>query len=331
MKRRLVPLIVLTVSVVLAFGLAEGTLRLLSRTWLRNLDVEMWRYARYVKKVSTIPGVIEEHQPNAEAMLMGARVRTDGNGFRRPDPATEAARRSDNRTVVALGDSLTFGWGTAEGQTYADQLERILSRECPRRGGRSVTVYNAGIGNCNTSMEVARYRAAIRPRFKPGWVILGLFINDAEPDAVPSENPLIWRSALAGLLSTRLKQQAEVRLRDYRAYYQHLYQDGQPGWERQKQAIRELGALLRADGVPATAVLLPELHEPHLFGGFAGVYAELGKVARESGFEVVDPSASFPPGPGEKYWVTPEDAHPNPAAQALFAQALAGSRFACTP
>jgi lysophospholipase L1-like esterase len=329
MKRRLAPLIVLLVAIALAFAAGEITLRLLSRTWLRNLDVEMWRYARLVKTVSTVPGVVEEHRPNADAFLMGARVRTDEYGFRRPDPATEAKRRPGNRVVVALGDSLTFGWGTAEGQTYADQLERLLAGQCPRVGGRAATVYNAGIGNCNTSMELARYRADIRPRLKPEWVILGIFINDAEPDAVVTGNPFIWRSALAGLLSTRWKQQAEVRLRDYRTYYQGLYRDGQPGWERQKRAIHELGALLRADGIAATAILLPELHEPHRFGSFAGVYARLAEISRASGFEVIDPSASFSEGPGDAFWVTPEDAHPNPKAQALFAAALTRSRFAC--
>lgn len=329
MKRRLASLLVFAVAIALALVAAEIGLRLASRFWLYNLDVEMWRYARHVKKVSTIPGVIEEHQPNADAVLMGARVRTDGHGFRRPDPPTEQARRPKDRKVVAVGDSLTFGWGTAEGTTYADQLERLLRRQCPGQGGRAATVYNAGIGNTNTSMQLARYRETVRPHLKPDWVILGVFINDAEPDAVPSENPIVWNSALAGLLSTRFKQQTEVRLRDYKEYYHDLYQADRPGRERQKAALRSFGELLRQDGIPATAILLPELHEPHHFGSFTDVYAEIGRVARESGFEVIDPSAAFPEGPGDYFWVTPEDAHPNPRAQALFARALAGSVHAC--
>jgi lysophospholipase L1-like esterase len=328
-RKRALGLLFLLLSFLLSTLVAEAGLRLVSRNWLRILDVEMWRYARSVKKVSHLPGVVEEHQPNASAFLMGARVRTDERGFRLPDPDTVAARRPGGRTVVALGDSLTFGWGVPEGQTYADQLERLLPQRCP--GGSPAIVHNAGIGNTNTSMQLARYRELIRPAVRPDWLILGLFINDAEPDVVPSESWLVWRSALAGLLSTRLQQTRESHLRDYRQYYSGLYEEGRPGWERQKEAIRELGRTLRAEGVPATAILLPELHEPRGFGGFAEVYSRIAKVARESGFEVIDPSGAFPPGPGDGFWVSRTDAHPDAAAQRIFAEALTRSRWACAP
>lgn len=318
-------------STLAAFGIAELGLRLISQHWLRILDVEMWRYARFVKAVSDRPGVVEEHRPGAEAFLMGARVRTDEHGFRRPDPETEARRRPGSRTsrkVIALGDSLTFGWGVPEGQTYADQLERLLATRCP--GSRPAIVHNGGIGNSNTSMQLARYRELLRP-LHPDWLILGYFINDAEPDPVPSESWLVWRSSLAALFSTRLLQGREVRLRDYRQFYTDLYHDGRPGWERTQEAIRELGRELRADHVAGTVILLPELHEPHGFGSFAPIYERVGAIARASGFEVIDPSAAFPPGSGKSCWVSRLDAHPNAAAQKIFAEALAGSRHACGP
>jgi lysophospholipase L1-like esterase len=327
MNKAAARLFVLTVSLSVSWVLAEAAVRLLSRDRLRILDVEMWRYAKLIKKESPLPGLVEEQQPNAEAFLMGARVRTDGRGFRRPDPATEARRRPDDRVVVALGDSLTFGWGVPEGQTFADQLERLLDAQCPR-AARRATVLNAGIGNSNTSMEVARYNVFLRS-LHPSWLILGYFINDAEPDPVPSHNPLIRASSLAGLLSTRLLEEREMKLRDYRQYYSGLYRDGQPGWERTKAALRALGQMLRADGTRGTLILLPELHEPRDFGSFAGIYAEVAALGRADGFEVIDPSGAFPPGPGNAFWVSRDDAHPDAAAQTLFARALARSRLAC--
>jgi lysophospholipase L1-like esterase len=327
MAKPLARLAVLCLSLFTSFALAEGAVRLLSRSGLRILDVEMWRYAKLIKKESRLPGLVEEQRPNAEAFLMGARVRTDSRGLRLPDPATEALRRPADRTVIALGDSLTFGWGVPEGQTFADQLERLLATRC---GGRRATVLNAGIGNSNTSMEVARYAALLRP-LHPKWLILGFFINDAEPDPVPSENILIRSSALAGLFSTRLLQERVVKLRDYRQYYSGLYRDGAPGWEKAKAALHRLGAILRADGTAATVILLPELHEPRGFGGFAGIYGKVAGLARAEGFEVIDPSESFPPGPGNGFWVSEDDAHPNGAAQAIFAGALAASDYACAP
>lgn len=316
-------------SLALSFLLAEGALRILSSQWLSVFDVEMWRYARLVKVLSADPSVVEEHRPDADERLMGARVRTDSQRFRLPDAETQAARKPTDRQVVALGDSITFGWGNAESETYPAQLERLLNQQCPGDGGRRATVHNAGIGNCNTTMEVARYRERIRP-LHPAWVILGYSYNDAEPDAVPSTNPFLWRSALLALGSARIQRMGS-RYSSYDRYYKGLYEEGLPAWENTKQGLRELGAMLREDGIPGTVILLPELHEPHNFGSFAGIFAQVAEVAREAGFEVIDPSGAFPPGSREEYWVSHEDAHPNGKGQTIYAQALARSRYACSP
>jgi lysophospholipase L1-like esterase len=330
MNKRLLGAAVLGISLLVALAAAEAGLRLISKYWLTVYDVEMWRYARQIKMLSSFPGVVEEQRPNASALLMGAKVRTEAHGFRLPDPATEARRRPDNRLAVALGDSLTFGWGVPEGQTFPDQLERLLSARCPPAGGRAITVANAGIGNCNTSMEVQRYKLRIRPFLHPGWVILGFSFNDAEPDAVPDTNPLYWHSALLSLAAARMQKQTDPKLANYNAYYVGLFREGQPGWDRTKAALRELGAILRADGAAGTLFLMPELHDPH-DAGIAEAFSRVAAVGRVAGFEVIDPAPDFPTGSGERYWVSHEDAHPNAAAQAIYARALARSRYACSP
>ncbi len=330
MNKRVLGAAVLGISLLVALVAAEVGLRVISKHWLSVYDVEMWRYARQIKTLSSYPGVVEEQRPNASAFLMGAKVRTEEHGFRLPDPATQARRRPGNRLAVALGDSLTFGWGVPEGQTFPDQLERLLSERCPAPGGRAVTVANAGIGNCNTSMEVQRYKLRIRPYLHPDWVILGFSFNDAEPDAVPDTNPVFWHSALLSLAAARMQKQTDPKLANYNAYYVGLFREGKAGWDRTKAAMRELGALLRADRVAGTLFLMPELHDPH-DPGIAEAFSRVAAVGREAGFEVIDPAPDFPPGSGERYWVSHEDAHPNAAAQAIYARALARSRYACRP
>jgi len=330
LTKRLLGPVVLVASLVICFLAAEWGLRLVSRNGLEVYDVEMWRYARDIKVISRRPGVVEEQRPNGSALLMGARVRTDEHGFRLPDPATEAKRRPGDRLAVAVGDSLTFGWGVPQGYTFPDQLERLLAAECPRRGAPRVTVANAGIGNCNTSMEYQRYRQTIR-QLHPRWVILGFSFNDAEPDPVPNTNPFFWHSALLSLASARLEKHTDPKLQNYNTYYLGLYRDGLPGWEKNKQALKDFGALLREDGIPGTLLLMPELHQPKNFGPLAEIYARVAGIGRAAGFEVVDASVDIPPGSGERYFVSAEDAHPNAEAQGFYARALAGSRYACVP
>jgi lysophospholipase L1-like esterase len=323
--RRLAPPVLALAASLLALLAAEAGLRVASRGALHVFDVEMWRYAHLVKVESPRAGVIEEHRPGAEAVLMGVPVRIDDLGLRRAGAATEAARRSGDRRVVALGDSVTFGWGVAEDRTWPATFEALLRERCPRA---PVTVLNAGIGNSNTAMQLARYRE-LAPSLAAEWVVLGYFVNDAEPDPQPSGNHLVRHSALAATLVARLRQGASSELRDYRDFYGGLYADGEPGWQRTRSALEELGRRLAAEGVPATLLLLPEMHEPRGFGPFAAAYERVAAAGRRAGFEVVDASAAFPPGPGDRYFVSPDDSHPDAAAQRLFAEALLASRHAC--
>jgi hypothetical protein len=161
-------------------------------------------------------------------------------------------------------------------------------------------------------------------------LILGFSYNDAEPDAVPSSNPLLWNSALLSLGWARLARLSGP-YRAYEPYYKGLYRDGLPGWEHTKEALRELGAMLREDHIPGTMILLAELHEPRNFGPFAELFSRVAEEGRKNGLEVIDPSAAYPPGSGRGFWVSREDAHPNARGQKINAEALARSRFACAP
>jgi lysophospholipase L1-like esterase len=314
-------------AAVLWFGFAmlcvgEVVLRVASRCGVLLFDTEMWRYAREVKRTSDAPGIVLEHQPGVEATLMGVRVRTDGRGFRRPAPDIEAARVGDERVIAVVGDSCAFGWGVPEGATVGEDLERTLNAAEPP--GQRVVVVNASVGNSNTAMEYARYLRDVRP-LHPVWVILGYFINDAEPDPSPTTSPLLEHSVLLAMLATRAPMLLVPARRDYLSYYEALYTPGSAAFGHFDRALRAFGAALREDGAMASILLMPEMHEPRHFGPFAHIYRRAAALAAESGFTVVDPSDDFPPGAGQRWWVTPEDSHPNAEAHALFAAALARS------
>lgn len=313
-------------SLAVPFACGELGLRLASRAGLLFFDTEMWRYAREVKRPSTRPGVVLEHAPDREATLMGVRVRTDARGFRRADPALESLRTGHERLVAVVGDSCAFGWGVPEGRTVSEDLERLLDA-APTDGPHRFTVLNAGVGNSNTSMEYARYVADVRP-LHPAWVILAYFINDAEPDPRTAEPFLLEHSVLLAVLSTRIIFPTSSLARDYNAYYESLYAPDSDGYRHFEASLRAMGSALREDGVLATLLLMPEMHEPHGFGSFADIYRRVAALGVASGFEVVDPSDRFPPGAGRSFWVTPGDSHPDAAAHQRFAEALAASASA---
>jgi hypothetical protein len=261
---------------VIAAVCGEVALRSAARFGVLIFDVEMWKYAREVKRLILQPTLMLEHRPNADAMLMGVRVRTDERGFRRASPAIEGGRDGSERVVAVVGDSCALGWGVPEGLTLSSQLEGLLNASRPP--AERVVVVNAGVGNSNTQMEHARYLRDIRP-LRPAWVILAYFINDAEPDPPAHQEPLVEASVLYALLTTRLPLLLSRSHRDYRTYYLSLYERENPGFEPFRDALRAFGGAIREDGVPATLLVIPEMHEPRDTTTFAGIYQRVAALA----------------------------------------------------
>lgn len=74
--------------------------------------------------------------------------------------------------VLALGDSLTEGYGVAQSQAYPALLQAQLHQS----GLTSVQVVNAGIGGSTSASALSRIRWHLRA--KPDLVILALGAND---------------------------------------------------------------------------------------------------------------------------------------------------------
>ena len=100
-------------------------------------------------------------------------VVTNSHGFRgrevSPAPSPGTVR------ILCLGDSLTFGTGVAERDTYPNQLESMLNSQEPR-----YEVINTGVPGYDTWQEVAFFRK-YGIEFRPDLVIIGFYANDIVP------------------------------------------------------------------------------------------------------------------------------------------------------
>jgi acyl-CoA thioesterase-1 len=96
----------------------------------------------------------------------------------KPEPATAtapppAAQSTSNRpTVVFLGDSLTAGYGLAEGEAFPALVAAKLAEE-----GRPIRLVNAGVSGDTSSGGLARLDWLLQQQ--PAIVVLGLGANDA--------------------------------------------------------------------------------------------------------------------------------------------------------
>lgn len=103
-------------------------------------------------------------------------------------PAFAEAKR-----VVALGDSLTAGYGLQPGEDYATQLQEALKAK-----GLDVKVDNAGVSGDTAAGGLSRLNWAISGEPKPDLVIVALGANDM----LRGIDPATTKKNLSSILTT---------------------------------------------------------------------------------------------------------------------------------
>jgi acyl-CoA thioesterase-1 len=112
-------------------------------------------------------------------------------------PACAQKAPSGPLRIIALGDSLTAGYGLQGGESYPSQLEKAL-----RDQKYDVTIHNAGVSGDTSAGGLARLEWAIAGDTKPDLVIIALGANDMLRGIEPSVTEDNLRKIL-----TKLKEQ----------------------------------------------------------------------------------------------------------------------------
>ncbi|MGB0697180.1 MAG: arylesterase [Rhodospirillaceae bacterium] len=103
--------------------------------------------------------------------------------------------------ILALGDSLTAGYGLAPGESFADQLQAAL-----RAKGHRVTVVNAGVSGDTTAGGLARVDWLLGDR--PDAAIVELGANDG----LRGIDPASTKANLNGILEKMAANDVPVLL-----------------------------------------------------------------------------------------------------------------------
>lgn len=113
---------------------------------------------------------------------------------------------ADPVKVLALGDSLTAGYGLKQGEGFADQLQTAFGKM-----GRPVTVINGGVSGDTSAGGLSRIDWALAD--KPAVVILELGANDM----LRAVDPASTRQNLAGIIEKAQAAGAKVLLAGMKA------------------------------------------------------------------------------------------------------------------
>lgn len=87
--------------------------------------------------------------------------------------STSLQASSDAKSILAIGDSLTFGYGVAEKASWPSRLERKLKA----KGFPKLSVINAGISGATTASGLRTLRFHLK-KTTPNLIIYALGAND---------------------------------------------------------------------------------------------------------------------------------------------------------
>ncbi len=204
------------------------------------------------------PDLGVRHRPSYSASYGG--VASDFNELGMRDRSM-ATRPDDELRILALGDSVTFGWGAAQSETFSEQLEVLLGQALRR----PVSVLNTGVGGYNTVQELGVLRK-LGPVLQPDLLLLTYTTNDHETFSGPV-NPQS-RATLEGKSPPEVIQLLLGRLWLYRlVYHVALYGNlgfspsvtddsatRNAGWRDSMASLGEIARAATDAGVPLVVI-----------------------------------------------------------------------------
>lgn len=228
--------------------------------------------------------------------------------------------------VVCLGDSITFGEGVREEDTYPVRLETLLGASMP---GRTVQVVNAGVQGYGTREEAALFFARCE-KLKPDVVTLGFFLNDATDfgETIRQNDERVRDLPLSGLASlSKIWEMIERRSRAVELQEQYFETTRRSfngeSWQIAKQLLAMMQQQSKKDGFRFVVVLFPMLWELDGPYPFEDLHARIAAACQEAGCEWIDLLPVLRGRRAESLWVHPTDQHPNEIVHALAAERIA--------
>ncbi len=223
--------------------------------------------------------------PGAVIDAGGSVVHINHSGLRGREIAAQPAAEVER--ILVLGDSIVYGQGVADDETFPVQLEREL-----RNRGRRAEVLNGGVPGYNNNAELAFLRA-YGLDLHPQRVVLGISLNDFGATPVISQAGILttdvsrrmdpdrwmpvsefwmllqWTAQYArsshwfqggGKAAGRDVKEVAGKLISHR--HRRYYEKPQPdSWQQVAAALRGIRDLCAQRGLPLLVVIFPESYQ----------------------------------------------------------------------
>lgn len=307
-----ISLVLILTSVAACLLTGEVVLRIKNSS-IKTYDIEMWRYAKELKRHSSDPDLGFDHLRSKSALLEGVQINLNEAGLRGP-PLREP--RPGERRILFLGGSITLGWGVPEDQTVEMQLQEML-----RGAGDRVQVLNGGVGNYNAVRYVSRFFKEMTG-LHPTDIVVQYFLRDAEQLTGESNNFLLRNSEMAVTLwiayHRLVDKQGEASLVDH---YRQVYEPSSAGFLAMKQKLEDLARYAKEHNIRLYMAMTPDIHNLVDYK-FKFIHAQMRHIAEQDGYRFIDLLPALLGRSPEELYAMPGDPHPNALGHKLMAQAI---------
>jgi lysophospholipase L1-like esterase len=281
--------------------------------------------------------------PGSSGAVGGAPVRANSAGYRGPE--RERAKAPGLFRIALLGDSMTFGWGVRDDETFAARLEEKLRAARPADRWE---VDNFAMIGFNTAQAAEAYLRDVAA-YAPDLVLLGFFLNDVEPPVLagpaaaaanaggveeepsPRREPFSLARTLSRLRTTaflKTRAAALARRLGVRARGSNvdrlaaLFASRGEGWRACEEALRTLRDATTANGARFATVILPVMVSLDGAYPLRAAHEQIVATCRAEGIAVLDLLPAFTGRSAAALSVTPLDNHMNREGHEIAAQAI---------
>ncbi len=250
----------------------------------------------------------------------------DKNGMRRIAPFPP---KSDRRfRIMIVGDSLTYGYGVHEEETYPMQIEATLKRNF------NVEVLNLGV-NGKQSEGILKVVRKYTPTLQPDLIVYGVCLNDfLPPHVVDYQNNMAYRfpfpEAIKKLLSERTYlgrlvsdayNSVLMRLDLRYDFYTDILKDFKNYQTRFARDVRDMNHFVLDRGLPPiVAMVLNQYPDLNSKGYQIATVAE--QHLKNAGMTVIPSEEIYKKYDKQLMAVSQWEGHPNAEAHKIFADFL---------
>lgn len=273
-----------------------------------NYEIEMMKYAKNFKKISANSKIGIEHKSNTSGKLMGSSVYLDYNGFR---VDKNSKFKGKNKNIIMLGDSMTFGWGA--NNSFSSLLDKKIE---------NFNVFNAGIGNTNTIMQINNFFENFSDKFKYDIIVLNFFINDLENVIIKSPNLFQKYSYLYTFLNNKINT-ILIKFK-IKKNWKNYYSDNYLNEEIKKETLLLIDKLNRyclKNDIKFVIHNIPELRDLNNYKFYKETQI-IKDFASLKDILYLDSLSELKKHDSKSLWVTVLDPHANDKAHSIIAKYL---------